>query len=295
MASSKRGKGPQFVRFFGPVIEALKALGGSGRPSEVKDLIAERCNISDEEQSELLKSGISRFSNQVDWARFYLVKAGYLGSSTRGVWNLTERGRSASLTQQQALAIFREVQKKQLAATRAKQRAEADTDELTTPEDTDHRTALLEILRNLPPSGFERLCQRLLRESDFESVTVTGRSGDEGIDGIGMLQVNPFVSFKVLFQAKRYKASKSVGAPQVRDFRGAMMGRADKGIILTTSTFTADARREAVRDGAVPIELVGGEELLDMFESLELGLLPKKAYEIDEEFFDEFRQTGGSD
>jgi restriction system protein len=291
MARKKRGSGPQFVRFFGPVIEALKELGGSGRPTEVKDWIAEKLEISDEEQNELLKSGVSRFSNQVDWARLYLVKAGYLGSSTRGVWNLTEKGRSASLTQAQALAIFREVQKKQVAAAKAKTEADAETDESLTPEDTDHRTALLKILQELPPSGFERLCQRLLRESGFESVIVQGRSGDGGIDGIGMLQVNPFVSFKVLFQAKRYGASNSVGAPQVRDFRGAMMGRADKGIILTTSTFTADAKREAVRDGAVPIELVGGEELLDMFESLELGLTPKKAYEIDEEFFNEFKET----
>ena len=288
MANSKRGKGPQFVRFFGPVLDALRDLGGSGRPSEVKDLIAEQLNISDEEQNELLKSGISRFGNQVDWARFYLVKAGYLGSSTRGVWNLTEKGRHASLTRQESLAIFKEVQQKQLAAAKAKAEVDIEPEEAETPEETDHRTALLEILRNLDPGGFERLCKRLLRESGFESVAVTGRPGDEGIDGIGMLQVNPFVSFKVLFQAKRYNASTPVRAPQVRDFRGAMMGRADKGIILTTSTFTADARREAIRDGAVPIELVGGEELLDMFESLELGLIPKKAYEIDQEFFSEF-------
>ena len=140
---------------------------------------------------------------------------------------------------------------------------------------------------SLSASGFERLCQRLLRESGFESVTVTGRSGDGGLDGIGVLQVNAFVSFKVLFQCKRYIGS--VAPSQVRDFRGAMMGRADKGIILTTGTFTSDAKKEAVRDGVPPIELVDGEKLLDMFETLELGLKPKKAYEIDEKFFDDFK------
>ena len=145
----------------------------------------------------------------------------------------------------------------------------------------------MEVLLNIPPDGFERLCQRLLRESGFQQVKVTGRSGDGGIDGNGILQVNPFVSFQILFQCKRY--SGSVAVSQVRDFRGAMMGRADKGIILTTGTFTKDAKSEAVRDGVPPIELVNGEKLIDMFEQLELGLKPVTVYEVDDEFFEEFR------
>jgi restriction system protein len=68
-----------------------------------------------------------------------------------------------------------------------------------------------------------------------------------------------------------------------------MAGRADKGIILTTGTFTAEARREAVRDGVPPIELVDGEKLIDMFEKLELGLKPRTAYEIDDDFFEDFK------
>lgn len=167
------------------------------------------------------------------------------------------------------------------------------TEEQAAPEDSksisaaNHKDVALELLRRLPPNGFERFCQRLLRESDFEEVSVTGRSGDGGIDGIGILQVNPLVSFKVLFQCKRYVGSVSAG--QVRDFRGAMMGRADKGIILTTGTFTADAKREAIRDGVPPIELVDGEKLIRMLENLELGLTPVKAYEVDDDFFDEFQ------
>jgi restriction system protein len=128
---------------------------------------------------------------------------------------------------------------------------------------------------SLPPQGFERFCQRLLRESGFQQVKVTGRSGDGGIDGIGVLQINAFVSFKVLFQCKRYAGS--VGSPQVRDFRGAMAGRADTGLILTTGTFTLDAKSEAVRDGVAPIELVD-------------GLIPRTSYEVDERFFDEFKK-----
>jgi restriction system protein len=151
-----------------------------------------------------------------------------------------------------------------------------------------HRAGLLAILRALPASGFERLCQRLLRESGFQNVTVTGRSGDGGLDGNGVVEVNAFVSFRVLFQCKRY--SGAVTPAQVRDFRGAMQGRADKGIILTTGTFTAEARREAVRDGVPPIELVDGEKLLDMFEKLELGLKPRAVFDIDDSFFEDFRK-----
>ena len=117
--------------------------------------------------------------------------------------------------------------------------------------------------------------------------TVTGRSGDGGIDGIGILQVNPLVSFKVLFQCKRYAGS--VTPSQVRDFRGAMMGRADKGIIITTGSFTSDARKESVRDGVPPIELVDGEKLVNMLELLELGLKPQRTFEVDETFFSQFR------
>jgi restriction system protein len=159
--------------------------------------------------------------------------------------------------------------------------------EPSTPAEVDHRSALMGVLQALPADGFERLCQRLLRESGFGSVSVTGRTGDGGIDGVGVLQVNAFVSFKVLFQSKRYVGS--VTASQVRDFRGSMMGRTDKGLILTTGSFTADAKKESVRDGVPPIELVDGEKLLDMFEQLELGLRPRKAYDIDMSFFEEFR------
>lgn len=145
---------------------------------------------------------------------------------------------------------------------------------------------MLNVLKRLSASGFERLCQRLLRENGFQQVKVTGRSGDGGIDGNGVVQVNPFVSFQVLFQCKRYKDA--VGAGHVRDFRGAMMGRVDKGIILTTGSFTPDARREASREGAPPIELVDGDRLVELFEQLGLGLIERKTYEVDERFFDEY-------
>lgn len=293
MSGNYKIKGPQFVQFFQPVISALIELGGSGQPSEVKEQIAEKLNITESEQSEQIASGASRFSKNVDWARFYLAKADFIDASTRGVWSLTEKGRNVELSTDEALQLFQDIHQ-QFSKDRKQKRDKKEkgidsVDEITEglEDDGDHRVILMGNLQSLSPDGFERLCQRLLRESGFENVTVTGRSGDGGLDGIGVLQVNPFVSFKVLFQSKRY--SGSVSSSQVRDFRGAMMGRADKGIIITTGTFTSDAKKEAVRDGVPPIELVDGEKLLDMFENLELGLKPKKAYDVDEKFFDDFR------
>jgi restriction system protein len=228
----------------------------------------------------------------VDWARFYLAKADYIDSSTRGVWSLTERGRNLKLSNSESLKLFQDIhqvfsleRKKQKDKTSKSDMGEL-TDEIPDAQ-TEHRSILLKKIMTVSPEGFERLCQRLLRESGFESVTVTGRSGDGGLDGIGVLQVNAFVSFKVLFQCKRY--SGSVSPSQVRDFRGAMQGRADKGIIITTGTFTSEAKKESVRGGVPPIELVDGEKLLDMFETLELGLKPKKAFDLDEKFFDDFK------
>jgi restriction system protein len=168
---------------------------------------------------------------------------------------------------------------------------EPPADNSTDPDDTTPRTHhlvdLLATLRSLSPGGFERFCMRLLREAGFQQLEVTGRDGDGGIDGDGILQVNPLVSFRVLFQCKRCKDS--VTPSQVRDFRGAMMGRADKGIFLTTGSFTREARKEAVRDGAPPIELVDAEKLMKMLESLELGVRPRTVFDVDHEFFKEFK------
>ena len=152
---------------------------------------------------------------------------------------------------------------------------------------TDYSVEVLELMQALPPAGFEQLCQAILREAGFNEVVVTGRSNDHGIDGHGILQINPLVSFRVLFQCKRYR--NTVSPSQIRDFRGAMAGRADKGIILTTGTFTTEARREASRAGATPIELIDGEKLVKMLENLELGLKPVRSFEVDHAYFAKFR------
>jgi restriction system protein len=286
----RQAKGPEFIRFFRPILEVLRELGGSGTASEIVDRSLEIAKISEAEQEAVNKNGLSRVKNQVHWARQYLVWSDYLDSSKRGVWSLTDKGTTANLTAFNALEIFKAVQSARFNLKRDKKQPEPPTDE-PVPHDAeikDHRSALLDLIKSLSPGGFERLSQRLLRESGFQHVTVTGKSNDGGIDGIGTLQINPFVSFNVLFQCKRYQGA--VNPSQVRDFRGAMMGRADKGLIITTGTFTLEAKKEARRDGVPPIELVDGDILVDMFEKLELGLIPKREFDIDEKFFEEYKK-----
>ncbi len=132
---------------------------------------------------------------------------------------------------------------------------------------------LLECLLKMTPAAFERLCQRILRESGFIKVEVTGRR----IDGIGVLRLN-LLSFHVFFQCKRWKGS--VGASVIRDFRGAMVGRADKGLVMTTGTFSTDARREATRDGAPAIDLVDGETLCELLKGLKIGVSIRKVEHV---------------
>ena len=290
MARRKNLEGTKFLRFFGPLLDALRKLGGSGSPDEVAEQVATDLKMSDEARNELLPSGGLRYRTNIAWARFYLVQEGLLDSSKRGVWSLTERGRTCHLTLQQAGAIFTKWvkvfdEKRRAKASLAEPLAE-QVAERSTALSNDFRAEAMQILLALPPSGFERLAQRLLRESGVHAGRRYRPKRRWRIDGYGTLQVNALVSFKVLFQCKRY--AKSVSPSHVRDFRGAMSGRADKGIMVTTGTFSAEARREAVRDGAPPIELIDGEKLLDMLEALELGLRPVKTFEVDRSFFNEF-------
>lgn len=284
-----KGSKQAFLRYWIPIIEVLKELGGSGKPSEVTDIVIDKLQIPDQIVAETIKSGVSRVRNQIAWARMYLVKTGFLDSSNRGVWSLTEKGFKSHLTDEDVYDYFQQIRNKSPKKEEPNNIIKdtiAENDELEEIASIDYRTELLNTLQSLPSDGFERLCQRLLRESGFEKVKVTGKSGDGGIDGIGILQVNPFVSFDVLFQCKRYKGS--VSSPQIRDFRGAMIGRADKGILITTGNFTADAKVEA-RRVQPPIELVDGEKLIQMFESLELGLKPRKDFDLDYSFFEDFK------
>ena len=286
-------KQSEFVRWFGPLLQALRDLGGSASPREALDRIAQIEKVPETLRNEILKSGQERFYNQVHWARQYLVWEGLIESGRRGVWSLTLTGKNLVLSPDEARQIFqRQVQRQ---AKLRKPVGEAQSEAVKndeTPADTpqaDQDSSLqgfLEVVKALTPSGFERLCMRLLREAGFERVQVTGRSNDGGIDGVGVLQLNDLMSFNVVFQCKKWE--NAVPPKEIRDLRGAMDGRSDKGIFLTTSTYTSNARAEAERAGAVPIELVDGEKLFEMFKRYELGLKPRTVYDIDVSFFEQF-------
>lgn len=283
----------EFVKWFGPLLDALRDLGDSGRPREVYAQIAKNLALPDEVLDETLKSGSSRFQNQVAWARQYLVWEGLVDSSKRGTWTLTEEGRTTRLTGSDAnriflkwVAIHAETRKrKQVQEVDQPQEEEAAPGEVATEEAVD----LLSTLRSLSPLGFEKVCRELLRESGFEKVEITGGTADGGIDGHGVLEINPFVSFKVLFQCKRYAKGNLVSRAQVGDFRNAMIGRAEKGIIITTSGFSNAAVQEANREGAPQVELVDGEKLVEMFERVELGLRKRTVFDVDLAYFEKYR------
>lgn len=290
--TDKRKKSTQaeFTKWFGPLLNALRELGGSGRPKEVVEEIAKAEKIKDSQREEVMKSGILRFDNQVAWARQYLVWEGLLDNSQKGVWTLSSKGQETFLTQDDARTIFLkwvEIHQKAKKHKSSKDKI-VQTQEQEEPEELDNEITptLLEVLQSVSPIGFEHVCKRLLREHGFENVHVTQASHDGGIDGYGTLELNPFVSMKVLFQCKRYKGA--VSRAQIGDFRNAMIGRADKGIILTTGTFSEDAKREASRDGAPPIELIDGKKLVELFEKAELGVKPKIVYGVDYNFFETY-------
>lgn len=266
---------PPFYTFFVPIVHALRASGGSATIEEMEEAVAAATHLSEHERSQPHGDGPrTEFSYRLAWARTYLKKGGALENSERGVWRLTPAGYAMSDDQINAIKSQVQIQNREARVTVVNQagydaNSEADGDNDVEDLTLSWKERLLEALLAIEPSGFERLCQRILRESGFIKVEVTGRSGDGGIDGTGVLRLN-LLSFQVLFQSKRYRGS--VGASIVRDFRGAMVGRADKGLIITTGTFTADARKEATRDGAPAIDLVDGDALCDLLKLLRIGV-----------------------
>lgn len=261
-------------------IEALRAIGGSATIEELVEKIVEIERISEDEQSLMLPNGqYRRLNYYLSWARTYLKRGAALQNSTRGVWSLTDKG-EAITTLTQTDAIYQQVQAEERERARLKRTAKkagvietAPDLELTTAQFDDEnpswRAELLNALRAIAPDAFERLCQRLLREAGFVKVEVRGKTGDGGIDGVGVLRVN-LVSFQVYFQCKRWKGS--VGAKEIRDFRGALQGRADKGLFITTGSFTSQASEEATRDGAIAVDLIDGDRLCELLKQYELGV-----------------------
>lgn len=260
-----------------PLLEALFELGGSGSIDEIYEKVIEMESIDDDLVSvphNPEKSNLTEIGYRLAWARTYLKKYGFLENSTRGVWALTALAREkGKVNPKDVVKSVREADK---AASRKKLSKTTRENAIELIDDADvegdsWQEELYHLLtKELAPDAFERLTQRLLRESGFVQVEVTGRTGDGGIDGKGIARIHGFMSFHVIFQCKKYQGSVSAG--HIRDFRGAMVGRADKGLFITTGTFTPAAIKEATRDGAPPIDLVDGEHLAEKLKEFGLGI-----------------------
>jgi restriction system protein len=281
---------PPVAQLYWPTIRALRELGGSGTVGEVVERVIELEGFSEEQQAVPHTQGTrTELEYRLAWARTHLKMVGLLENSARGVWSLTDDGRR--LGEHEVTRIPARVRAAQIQ--RPRRRQERSLLELAEPtgaeeDEPDWKEGLLSRLLDLPPDGFERLAGRLLREAGFVNVTITGRAGDGGIDAVGVHRVS-LLTFPVYVQCKRHRGR--VGAGAVRDFRGAMAGRGEKGLLVTTGSFTADARREATRDGAPPIDLVDGEELGDLLKQFGLGVQTKlreiEEITIEPSFFDD--------
>ena len=280
------------VEYIELVVDALKSLDGSGRNSEILEKIVEKANLSDDQISELHYGGPQTVvSYQAGWARTYLGALGYLENSGNSVWSLTEKGYSEKIDKKDIYSKYRALKAKgdrKFKRTNKNKNSGENSVQPIKQNEVDEDAwieNLNDTLKKLSPNGFEKLCSRLFREKGFVKVEVTGKSGDGGIDGIGVMKLS-LMSFKVLFQCKRYK--ESVGSNEIRDFRGGMIGRADKGIFLTTGRFTKSAVEEASRDGAEPIELIDGLALCELLKDLRMGIKTKEVFIVDNDWFEQY-------
>jgi restriction system protein len=266
---------PAYSEMLWPTVLAVRRLGGVGRIDEIDEAVIEGQGFTEEQVAVLHKNGPrSEIEYRLAWARTYLKNMGIFANPSRATWALTDLGRTLTESEIEPLwrAFLKKLAEKKKRKRGAAKEAGADPDfdgDSGSEETDDWREELLGVLLEMDPGGFEQLAKRLLRAAGFINTAVTGGAGDGGIDGVGVYRLS-LVSFPVYFQCKRYKGT--VGPEKVRDFRGAMQGRGDKGLLITTGTFTPDATKEATRDGAPPIDLIDGERLCDLLKELELGV-----------------------
>jgi restriction system protein len=280
---------PTYDEFMKPLVQVLVSLGGSGTIEEINSKVYELLKLSDE----VLQTphGDDEARTEVEyrlaWTRTYLKKYGLVNNSERGIWSLTQATIDPnSIDPDEIVRVVKEKHRQShLGEEKSAKSARIEEIDEQPEEELIWKQKLLGALFKISPDAFERLAQRLLRESGFTQVEVTGRVGDGGIDGKGIVRISGFLSFHVIFQCKKYR--KSVTPGEIRDFRGAMQGRADKGLFITTGSFTREAVKEATRDGAPPIDLIDGELLCDKLKELRLGVSTKQieSVEIEEEWF----------
>ena len=279
---------PAYNDMMQELFQAIKDLGGSGTIQEIDDKTIEILGLSPDILAVMHgDSSKSEVEYRLAWTRTYMKKVGILENSTRGVWALTTSGRELqAINSEEIVKKVREMTSLKVKDTEkfCLEDQNLENDGVDMPDEIQTwREKLKNVLKNLKPDAFERLTQRLLRESGFTQVKVTGRTGDGGIDGMGTIKLNGIISFHMLFQCKRYVGT--VSASEIRDFRGAMQGRTDKGLFITTGKFSSSAIEEANRPGTTPIDLIDGDELVEKLRELQLGVAPVNDYIIDDAWF----------
>lgn len=293
MARKKKILGPTYTDLIVPTYNALKELGGSGTNGEICEKVVLDLKLSDDivDETHLGSTNQSELEYQLAWARTYLKNYGVIENSARSVWSITSKFTGkVELNPKEIIAFTVNRNAKKRGATENKVKegvpedADDSNDDIEFPEEVrPWRQRLAEVLLNMDPYGFERLSQRVLRECGFTQVEVTKKSGDGGIDGTGKLKINGIFSFNVAFQCKRYKGL--VGAGDIRDFRGSLTTDIEKGVFITTGTFSKAAKEEASNPGKQQIDLIDGEEFINKLAEYSIGVREVKTYEIDEEFF----------
>jgi len=285
----KKSEVIQFHQMLIPTLEALKLLGGSANIEELDSKTIEILQLPEAMQDVLHKEGGTKtaIEYRLAWARTYLKKYGLIDNSSRGVWSFSGLfdGNIGNLTSDEIVKAVRAMKKSSVPYIESDNSIANGDDEELYEAPIDWREKLRTALLGMAPDAFERLTLRLLRESGFTQVVVTGKSSDQGIDGKGIIRLHGIMSFHMLFQCKRYKGS--VSSSEIRDFRGAMQGRADKGLFITTGSFTAEAKKEAIRDGVPPLDLIDGDDLIERLRALGLGVTEKIVidYDVNEEWF----------
>lgn len=279
MKQQKKHKAPGYADLLLDTLKVIASRGGSASIEEIHDGVVERCKFPDDVVDELHPGSTvtTELEYNLAWARTYLRKNGLVLRSKNGVWALTKLGVEASKKDS--------IDKKAIVkGAVAVQKAEtAGNNPLEIEERRPWRDSLSEILHNMNPFAFEVLAQRLLRECGFLDVHVTKKSGDGGIDGTGKLRLNGIFSFNVAFQCKRYKGQ--VGAGEIRDFRGSLDNNIEKGVLITTGSFSKSAREEAGAPGKKQIDLMDGNDFMDKLAEYNIGLAARTEYDIDEAFF----------
>ena len=284
---------PKHDGLFWPVVDALQRLDGAADNEQIVQAVSKILGLADELTAIPHKSGPqTEISYRIAWVKTWLKWGEMVANPQRAVWVLTEKGRRATQQDVETLRVGLRANPSLRKKGTAPQSPDLTPENwVSVPEELEEfsddgwQNELLGVIKGMTPAAFERLSRLMLLRLGFSQVEVVGRSGDGGIDLLGVVKINNVLSFRVLAQCKRYR--ESVGPGDIRNFRGAMQGRTDKGIFLTSGRFTGDARREASRDGVPEIDLVDGEALTLMLKDLQMGVATRmvEKVDVDREYF----------